>query len=101
MKDEIAKYFQRNTIDPRRTTRHLTRVVVVETGLRIEKEEWVKPTKDKDYKIIFCGNEFSLEYEEMVEILFAIQTSEAGNEAFCAAKMKAEVMRKYLPITDY
>ena len=65
-------------------------------------EEKLGITKSKDdYAVIVHGKKLELEFEEMSELLHAMTSCDLGNECFMAAKLKAEYMTKFIPITDY
>lgn len=50
-----------------------------------------------EYGIVIEGKMFELGYEDMVEILYAMDTCSFGNECFIGAKLKVDYIKKYLP----
>jgi hypothetical protein len=61
----------------------------------------ISDTKTEEYSITVNGKKMDIEYEEMVEILAAMQDCSIGNECFAEAKIKSNFLFDILPVTDY
>lgn len=82
---------------------YLTEKEVEKAREHLKTEDWIKddPTTTDIYEVVVNGQRFSLEYEEMVELLAAMKTCAVGNESFIEAKLKADRMWDNIPVTSY
>jgi len=66
-----------------------------------QKTRIIKYYEEDAYFVVVNGRKMQFEYEEMVELLSAMRDCSIGNESFLNSKIKADMMKKFLPITDY
>jgi len=67
----------------------------------VQQKSKISDVEPDTFFIVVDGKKMDFAYEEMVELLSAMHSCNIGNECFLEAKIKAEIMAKFLPVTDY